>query len=85
MGSHFCGILRVREIWQVVIYKRKDSPEKKLPYSLLLFCCRQASGSRTSQPFYYWPCSKQAGDWIRTYFFAYEHSISIELKMGHVI
>ena len=33
-----------------------------------------------------WPCSKRAGDWVRTYFFlGTEHSISIELKMGHVI
>ena len=30
MGSHFCGILRVRKIWQVVIYKRKDSPKKNV-------------------------------------------------------
>ena len=27
MGSHFSGILRVRKFWQVVIYKRKDSPK----------------------------------------------------------
>ena len=31
-----------------------------------------------------WPCSKRAGDWIRTYFSSYEFSISIELEMGHV-
>ena len=39
MGSHFSGILRVRKFWQVVIYKRKDSPKKKmlLMYLLLLF------------------------------------------------
>ena len=37
MGSHFCRILRVRKIWKVVIYKRKDSLKKMLPYSLLLF------------------------------------------------
>ena len=30
MGSHFCRILRVRKIWQVVIYKRKDSPKKNV-------------------------------------------------------
>ena len=30
MGSHFCGILRVRKIWQVVIYKRKDTPKKNV-------------------------------------------------------
>ena len=30
MGSHFCGILRVRKTWQVVIYKRKDSLKKKV-------------------------------------------------------
>ena len=30
MGSHFCGILRVRKICQVVIYKRKDSPKKNV-------------------------------------------------------
>ena len=30
MGSHFCGILRVRKIWQVVIYKRKDSLKKNV-------------------------------------------------------
>ena len=30
MGSHFCGILRVRKIWQVVICKRKDSPKKNV-------------------------------------------------------
>ena len=43
MGSHFCGILRVRKFWQVVIYKRKDSPKKKLPYSLLLFNISQTA------------------------------------------
>jgi len=30
MGSHFSGILRVRKFWQVVIYKRKDSPKKNV-------------------------------------------------------
>ena len=30
MGSHFCGILRVRKIWQVVIYKRKVSLKKNI-------------------------------------------------------
>ena len=34
-------------------------------------------------PFVNWPCSKRAGDWVRTYFFLVK--ISIELKMGHVI
>ena len=43
MGSHFCWILRVRKFWQVVIYKRKDSPKKKLPYSLLLFNISQTA------------------------------------------
>ena len=36
MGSHFCGILSVRKIWQVVIYKRKDSPKKKC---YRIHCC----------------------------------------------
>ena len=36
MGSHFSGILRVRKFWQVVIYKRKDSPKRK---SYRIHCC----------------------------------------------
>jgi len=36
MGSHFSGILRVRKFWQVVIYKRKDSPKKKC---YRIYCC----------------------------------------------
>ena len=36
MGSHFCGILSVRKIWQVVIYKRKDSLKKKC---YRIHCC----------------------------------------------
>ena len=36
MGSHFSGILRVRKFWQVVMYKRKDSPKRK---SYRIHCC----------------------------------------------
>ena len=36
MGSHFSGILRERKFWQVVIYKRKDSPKRK---SYRIHCC----------------------------------------------
>ena len=36
MGSHFSGILKVRKFWQVVIYKRKDSPKRK---SYRIHCC----------------------------------------------